>query len=471
MRRFLEQAGIDRHDRARDWRDELERPAVAVAPGGGSPLAYRSADPRQIQAEDIAEFALAEIRQADGDQLAFRARPQVLLGEAQPARRPGSDRRFLSGPAFAEGHGDDATLARLAVDFDFDVGADSRVLRADVTEAQIAAGDLRRQRAARDLAHLLAAAKDAATVAHGERPLHLQANHAAAHALGLDARERVPADEIRIELHHPADAGFVRIGRGVHVIAIEQVARFRPQAFARRNTVLHDAKRPARQQQLIPDPRGEIACNHDFVAALAGVAGAADQARYLAVPGPDCGLREPIIAQRGQVRPRDPLQHLPRIRPLQRHQRGVGRDVLHLHVHALGMAQHPLVVLVDLGYVDDPDEVVGREAVADEIVDDVALGVAQRRIQGLVDRELGGVVGDQFLHQCQGVRPAELEFAHVRHIAQGNALARRLMLGDVAAVVHGAGHALEIDQRGRSAHVTPIQRRMFHALQSIAAKS
>ena len=236
-------------------------------------------------------------------------------------------------------------------------------------------------------------------MAHGAAPLHLEADQLSGCALRLDPLQRLPADEVLRESDDPPQAGFERIGPGIHVVSVQQVARFGPQAFPGRDALRHDAERPAHHEQFVPDPGREISGDHDLVASLAGVPGPADDAGHLRMPRVDARLRQPVVLQGGEIRPCDPLQRLPRFRPLQGEERSVRGHVAHLHVHAARVAEHPLIVLVRLGDVDDPDKTLCRQPVAHEVIDHDPALVAHHRIQGLVDGEAGSVVRDQLLHQ------------------------------------------------------------------------
>jgi hypothetical protein len=164
------------------------------------------------------------------------------------------------------------------------------------------------------------------------------------------------------EPDHPLETRFDRIRLRVHVVAVQQVARLGSEAFPGCNALRLDSQRPACHQQLVPDPWREVAGDHDLVASFTGVPGAADDAGHLGVAGVDARLRQPVVLEGGEIRSRNPLQRFARFRSLQRKQRRVGRDVAHLHVHALRVLEHPLVVLVGLRDVDDPDEMIGLPA-------------------------------------------------------------------------------------------------------------
>src|SRR5258705_9386584 len=157
------------------------------------------------------------------------------------------------------------------------------MLARDVAQAEAAPAQARRKRAARDLPDLLAVAVERIAVAYRGASLHLEAHQLSLHALRLDPRQRLLADEILAELHHPFETGLQRVGLSIHVIAVQQVAGLGPQAFPRRHALRHDAERPAHHQELVPHPRRQVARDPDLVAALAGVAGAADQAGHLAM--------------------------------------------------------------------------------------------------------------------------------------------------------------------------------------------
>src|SRR5437763_16609762 len=76
--------------------------------------------------------------------------------------------------------------------------------------------------AARDRAHLLAAARNRRAVARDAPRLHGQPDQPPPGSLCLDLDEGRAADELAlVELHRPAETRLVRVDRLVHVVAVQ----------------------------------------------------------------------------------------------------------------------------------------------------------------------------------------------------------------------------------------------------------
>jgi hypothetical protein len=158
------------------------------------------------------------------------------------------------------------------------------------------------------------------------------------------------------------------------------------------------------------------------------------------------------------------LQDLERGGPLQRHESRVAGNIVDLHIHAERVLEDVVIVLFRFGNVDHPAEVVLAKSETHQVVDDGPILRAHDRIHRLVDGELAGVVCGDLLHQRECVAADEVDLAHVRHVAQCDALARRLVFRDVATIVHGTREAFEVDD-GRSVTDMVVEERgAFHVV-------
>jgi hypothetical protein len=96
---------------------------------------------------------------------------------------------------------------------------------------------------------------------------------------------------------------------------------------------------------------------------------------------------------------------------------------------------HPLEVPRGVRGVDHDQEVVGREAVDQQVVDVGAELGEEPGVVGPARRELRHVVGGQALEQRLGARAAHPDLAHVRDIEEAGGGAHRLVLLDDAGVL------------------------------------
>ena len=87
------------------------------------------------------------------------------------------------------------------------------------------------------------------------------------------------------------------------------------------------------------------------------------------------------------------------------------------------MLAQPGQVLVDVGRVEDDEEVVGRAAVDDAVVDDAAARQAHDGVERRAVAERGGVVGDERCTAPGRAGAAKPRLAHVADVEEAGALA------------------------------------------------
>ena len=126
-------------------------------------------------------------------------------------------------------------------------------------------------------------------------------------------------------------------------------------------------------------------------------------------------------------------------------------------LHAAYVLAHPVDVLLAGAGVDDEQVVVVGELVDDDVVDEGAVGVEQRRVVGLALLELRGVVHGDVLDGGERVGAAELDVAHVGDVEDADAGAHGHVLGDEAGVFDGHVPAAEVDHLGAEAAVGGVQ--------------
>ena len=84
-----------------------------------------------------------------------------------------------------------------------------------------------------------------------------------------------------------------------------------------------------------------------------------------------------------------------------------------------------------VGGVGDDQVAVAAEPVGEEVVEDAAVLVAEARVLGAADLDLGDVVGEHPLQERERARPLDLDLAHVRDVEHpGVGPHRRVLLAD-----------------------------------------
>ena len=190
-----------------------------------------------------------------------------------------------------------------------------------------------------------------------------------------------------------------------------------------------DAVRRAGVDERVPDGDGALGVHPDLVAEVARVAGARDRDRHVAQPGVD----EPEVLERADVGGRQLLEDGARQRSLERERADLCRHVLDDHVHALRV--HPQPARVRLGARQAVRPVV--EAADRAVVDDLAVGVAPRRVQHLPDGALGDVARDHAVEQPRRVAARDQVLVERRHVEKRRRIADRRVLAIGVGVVRG----------------------------------
>ena len=260
----------------------------------------------------------------------------------------------------------------------------------------------RAQRAGGDLSpaeHGVALAGDA--LLGDERDEHL------GRAVGPSDLDRLRADEARVLLHAPAQAGLDGTARLHQVVAVQVVTDLQAQRVARAEADRDDA----RVQQRVPDLDGADRVDQQLHAVLAGVARAAHE--HVLDPGHgEAGGAEPLgQLTLGEVRD-DPA----RLGPLDREHRVVVQGVLEADVEGLRLLAEPRQVLFVVGRVRDRQVVVLTELVGEEVVQDAPVLLAQHAVLRAAVGDLGDVVGEDALQEVLGLRARGLDLAHVRDV-------------------------------------------------------
>ena len=253
----------------------------------------------------------------------------------------------------------------------------------------------------------------------------------------------------------PAEPGLVRRDVQADVLPVQGVAHLGAQGVAGTEAAGPDPRRLPGGEQRVPQGPGGLRGADQLVAALAGVAGAADdhgRARVL-------GLHERHVVVAG--RQADGVEHLVRARALHG-QHGVP-GVLVEHLDPVGgargqAAQH----LGGVGGVRHQEHVLVVVQVGDEVVDHTTRRVvAAERVLRLAGRDAAEVVRQRRVDVRRRAGPAHDALAEVAHVEDADGLADRgVLLDDAAAgVLQRHRPATELRQLGAERDVPVVQRR------------
>ena len=90
--------------------------------------------------------------------------------------------------------------------------------------------------------------------------------------------------------------------------------------------------------------------------------------------------------------------------------------VLKVDVETLGILLHPSPVLIDIGGIDDEEEVVLSHLIDQQVIDRSAVGIEHHSVVDLSEGGVGHIVGEDVLHVAFCIRARDAHFAHVTDI-------------------------------------------------------
>ena len=110
--------------------------------------------------------------------------------------------------------------------------------------------------------------------------------------------------------------------------------------------------------------------------------------------------------------------------------------VLKVDVETLGILLHPSPVLIDIGGIDDEEEVVLTHLIHQQVVDSSTILVAHHTIIDLTHRGTSNIVGEDMLNITLGILALNRYLTHVRDIEESHFLAYcRMLRGDAGTLI------------------------------------
>ncbi len=268
--------------------------------------------------------------------------------------------------------------------------------------------------------------------------------------LPLGPQRRGSPEGVLLPADRPADAALGGRQVGTQVLAVQRVAHLGAQRVPGAQAGRRDSVLLTRGEHRVPDRPGGARRHHQFVAAFAGVAGAADgQLDAVQAAGVEAHV---VVADRQP----DGGQGLVRERPLH------GQDgvvvVLVGDGDALGgggaQQRHHLG---GVGRVGDQEDLVVGEPVPDQVVDHPAGLIAEQGVLRLADADLGDVVGDAGVQEVGGPGAGDPGLAQVADVEDADTGADSLVLGHDPGVLQRHRPAAELGEFGAERLVAVVQ--------------
>ena len=283
--------------------------------------------------------------------------------------------------------------------------------------------------------------------------VQFDAHQFAAYALGLLFQQGFAANELRlVELHKHRQSG--HDGRNVltQLVAIER----QPHLEAQRVATAEAAGLHLGGYQLVPALADVVVRGIYFESVLTRVTGTRDDGLAYHLAGVEHQIRA--------LKPQHRLDDMLRLRPLNGYLSVKVGLVLQFDVEALGLLLHPRPVLVDVGGVDDQEEIVLAQLVDQQVVHRSAVFVAHHAVENLPHRHVCDVVGEDMVHVALGLAAPYCHLAHVAHVEQSDVFTDGGMLGCNTCILIKQRHveASELDHHGPQRHVLVVQTGTFH---------
>ena len=246
-------------------------------------------------------------------------------------------------------------------------------------------------------------------------------------------------------------------GRDVEadVLPVQRVAHLGAQGVPGAEPAGQDAVRLTRCEQCVPERRSHLAVGDQLVAALTGVAGAADH---------DLVLLEGSLLERHVVVPHreaDRLQHLVGTSALDR-QHGMGPVVVRDGDAARALGVQPPLHLGGVGRVRNEQQVVVVAVVDDQVVDDAAgPGVTGQGVLRLAGPDPAEVVAQAAVQELHSALTAHHDLAEVADVEDADRAAHgRVLLEYAGRVLQRHLPAPELGELRPCGEVTIVERRL-----------
>ena len=151
------------------------------------------------------------------------------------------------------------------------------------------------------------------------------------------------------------------------------------------------------------------------------------------------------------------LHHLFALGALHGHLTIVVRLIVDDHVVALALLHYPGMVLIDVRCVHHQQIFPFAHGIHEQVIHAAPVGVAHDAVVDLAVGRTGDVVGEDVVDKLLGIRAADEDFAHVRHVehAAGFAHGRVLLLD--AGIFDGHIKSAERAHLGSESHVLVVQ--------------
>ena len=257
-----------------------------------------------------------------------------------------------------------------------------------------------------------------------------EAYRLAVDALGLLTCHHALADElVLVEFAEHRQAGLDGGDFGGELVAVEGQTGLEAQCVAASQA----ARLYAGIHQLLPETAGGLVRGIDLKAVLAGVA----RARYYHLLVILLDALEGVEREVRSVDAEDIAEGLFGCGTLHGKLAVVVRQVVYLHIVALGGVLYPGKVFGDVAGIDYKEILVFGEAVYQQVVHYSAVGVEHHAVQDIAVADFGDVVGEYVVDEAPGVGAFDVDLAHVADVEHAHALAHGVVLLDNAFVLDG----------------------------------
>ena len=245
-------------------------------------------------------------------------------------------------------------------------------------------------------------------------------------------------------------------------MAVEGKAALEAKGVASAQAAGNYAKLFSRIQNFVPHPgTGRfIGGNVNLKTIFRGISGAANQDVAQAA---DRSTRDPVKLHRAEVRVRELLEQVDAFRTLNRNLREIVGEVFDAAIELAGIITHPAEIFFARAGIDHEQIIVLAKAVNDHVVDESSLGIEQRRILCLPDRQACSIVHRDVLDGVERPGAAEPNVAHMADVKDADAGADCHVLGDNATtdgrrIFDRHIPAVEFDHFGAQSAMHSVQR-------------
>ena len=130
--------------------------------------------------------------------------------------------------------------------------------------------------------------------------------------------------------------------------------------------------------------------------------------------------------------------------------------VVKVDIEAFHLLLHPCNILVDIGCIDDKEEIIITHLIDEQVIHGATIGVEHHSIVDLSEGRISHIVREDVLHVALCIRTCDAHFTHVADIKDTTMLAHGVVLIGNVRVLNRHDESAEGRHQGAKCHMAVI---------------